>query len=192
MERTQIQIDFNIIMLNDTKHNLNVLSNIDKNQLLKCKNNKIYLDNSWTGLLYRYDNNITLIIKTTLLNTLLYLELNIKRINTIQTEYIEKLSLLKKILESLNVLSNIKGYEPLKDLEVEIRNSLKDLETKLEEQKKESELSESESPESESESESEPLPNNNKSTIIQNVINFVRNSIDNIYRSINRLFSIFF
>jgi hypothetical protein len=130
-------------MLNETKHNLNILSNIDGNTYLRADDNKIFVDDSWVSYVRHYNPEITIIIRTTLNNTLTYLELNLSRINEIQKEYIERLSLLKKALESVNKLSTIKGYESLSKVEEDIRNSLKILETKLEENaKKESELNE--------------------------------------------------
>ena len=135
-------------MLNETKHNLNILSNIDGNTYLRADENKIFVDDSWVSYVRNYNPEITVIIRTTLNNTLTYLELNLARINEIQKEYIERLSLLKKALESVNVLSKIKGYESLSQVEIDIRNSLKILETKLEENaKKESESKNNEEPE---------------------------------------------
>ena len=123
-------------MLNETKHNLNILSNIDGNTYLKVDENKIFVDKSWSSYVRNYNPEITIIINTTLINTLTYLELNLSRINEIQKEYIEKLSLLKKSLETVNVLSSLKGYESLSKVEENVRNSLKMLETKLEENAK--------------------------------------------------------
>ena len=168
-------------------NNLNLLSRIqNKNVILNIRdNNCLFIDDSWSSYInWRNDyNEVIEIIKTTLLNTLVYLELNINRIDDLQHEYIEKLSLFKKSLESILLLSENNNYLKLKDIEKEIRESLRKLENLVEKQQ-------SDSSDSESDLESEESDSN--TNYITYLFMTISNGYYNIINSLRYIINIFF
>jgi hypothetical protein len=185
-------------MLSLTMNNLNLLSTIqDKNVNLNIRDNCLFIDNSWSSYLnwrINYDDVISN-IQTTLLNTLIYLELNINRIGDLQSEYIEKLALFKKALESILILSKNSNYSKLIEIENNSRNTLRKLESLVEKHNSDTN-SESDS-ESDSDSENNNQDKNSESNNYYNeyviyIFNTISNGYTNIVNGLRNIFNIFF
>lgn len=120
-------------MSSDTNHNLELLASIEENTYLTCDENKINVDKSWMGMVSNScSDEMYQIIETTLRNTIVYLELNIGNYLSLYDEYVNKINLLKKSLNALEILSENKGYEKLSNIKDNITKELDLIEMKLE------------------------------------------------------------